>query len=36
VTTVPCQTLMLATKNLVLQYPPGTGMVLALFPLGIR
>jgi hypothetical protein len=32
VTTVPCHTLMPATKKKVLQYPPGTGMVLALFP----
>jgi hypothetical protein len=31
-TTAPCHTLMLATKKLVMQYPPGTGFVLALFP----
>jgi len=34
VTTVPCHTPMPATKKLVLQYPPGTGMALALFPQG--
>ena len=31
-TTAPCHTLMPATKKLVMQYPPGTGFVLALFP----
>jgi hypothetical protein len=36
VTTVPCHTLMPATKKKVLQYPPGTGMVLALFPRGYQ
>jgi hypothetical protein len=36
VTAVPCQTPMPATKKLVLQYPPGTGMVLALFPPGYQ
>ena len=36
VTTVPCHTLMPATKKKVLQYPPGTGMVLALFPQGYQ
>jgi hypothetical protein len=36
VTTVPCHTPMPATKKLVLQYPPGTGMVLALFPQGYQ
>jgi hypothetical protein len=35
-TTVPCHTPMPATKKLVLQYPPGTGMVLALFPPGYQ
>jgi hypothetical protein len=34
VTTVPCHTPMPATGKLVLQYPPGTGMLLALFPQG--
>ena len=36
VTTVPCHTPMPATGKLVLQYPPGTGMVLALFPQGYQ
>jgi hypothetical protein len=36
VTTVPCHTPMPATKKKVLQYPPGTGMVLALFPRGYQ
>jgi hypothetical protein len=31
-TTAPCHTLMPATEKLVIQYPPGTGFVLALFP----
>jgi hypothetical protein len=30
----PCHTPMLAANKLVIQYPPGTGMVLALFPQG--
>jgi len=30
----PCHTLMPATNKLVMQYPPGTGFVLALFPEG--
>jgi hypothetical protein len=30
----PCHTPMPASKKLVIQYPPGTGMVLALFPEG--
>jgi hypothetical protein len=30
----PCHTPIPATKKLVIQYPPGTGMVLALFPQG--
>ena len=32
----PCHTLMPATKKLVIQYPPGTGFVLALFPQGFQ
>ena len=36
VTALPCHTPMPATKKLVLQYPPGTGMVLALFPPGYQ
>jgi 4-amino-4-deoxy-L-arabinose transferase-like glycosyltransferase len=35
-TTAPCHTLMPATKKLVMQYPPGTGFVLALFPQGFQ
>jgi hypothetical protein len=34
VTTLPCHTPMPARGKIVLQYPPGTGMVLALFPQG--
>src|SRR5260221_13655195 len=34
--TAPCHTPMPATKKLVLQYPPGTGFVLALFPEGFQ
>lgn len=34
VTTLPCHTPMPARGKIVLQYPPGTGMVLALFPPG--
>jgi len=34
--TVPCHTLMPATNKLVIQYPPGTGFVLALFPSGFQ
>jgi hypothetical protein len=34
--TAPCHNLMPATKKLVLQYPPGTGFVLALFPQGFQ
>ena len=30
----PCHTPMPASKKLVIQYPPGTGMMLALFPQG--
>jgi hypothetical protein len=32
--TAPCHTPMPAAKKLVMQYPPGTGFVLALFPQG--
>src|SRR5882724_1938308 len=32
--TAPCHNLIPATKKLVIQYPPGTGFVLALFPEG--
>jgi hypothetical protein len=35
-TTTPCLNLMPATKKLVMQYPPGTGFVLALFPQGFQ
>jgi hypothetical protein len=34
--TFPCHTPMPASKKLVLQYPPGTGFVLALFPQGFQ
>jgi hypothetical protein len=34
--TAPCHTPMPATKKLVMQYPPGTGFVLALFPQGFQ
>ena len=34
--TAPCHNLMPATQKLVLQYPPGTGFVLALFPAGFQ
>jgi hypothetical protein len=34
--TAPCHTPMPATKKLVMQYPPGTGFVLALFPPGFQ
>ncbi len=34
--TAPCHTPMVATKKLVMQYPPGTGLVLALFPQGFQ
>ena len=34
--TAPCHTPMPATKKLVMQYPPGTGLVLALFPQGFQ
>ena len=32
----PCHTLMPATNKRVLQYPPGTGFVLAIFPAGFQ
>jgi hypothetical protein len=35
-TTAPCHTPMPTTKKLVIQYPPGTGFVLALFPQGFQ
>jgi hypothetical protein len=34
--TAPCHTPMPATNKLVMQYPPGTGMILALFPPGFQ
>ena len=34
--TAPCHTLMPATNRMVIQYPPGTGFVLALFPSGFQ
>jgi hypothetical protein len=33
---VPCHTTVPATKKTVIQYPPGTGFVLALFPEGFQ
>jgi hypothetical protein len=35
-TTAPCHTLMPETNKRVIQYPPGTGFVLALFPSGFQ
>jgi len=35
-TTAPCHIPMPTTKKLVMQYPPGTGFVLALFPPGFQ
>ena len=35
-TKAPCHNLMPATQKWVLQYPPGTGFVLALFPAGFQ
>ena len=35
-TKAPCHTPMPATKKLVMQYPPGTGFALALFPEGFQ
>jgi hypothetical protein len=34
--TAPCHNLMPATKKRVMQYPPGTGFILALFPSGFQ
>jgi hypothetical protein len=34
--TAPCHVRMPATQKLVLQYPPGTGFVLAIFPAGFQ
>ena len=34
--TAPCHTAMPAANRLVMQYPPGTGMILALFPPGFQ
>jgi hypothetical protein len=34
--TAPCHTPMVATKKLVMQYPPSTGFVMALFPQGFQ
>jgi hypothetical protein len=34
--TAPCHTPMPATNKFVMQYPPGTGMILALFPPGFQ
>lgn len=34
--TAPCHTPMPATNKVVIQYPPGTGFVLALFPAGFQ
>ena len=34
--TAPCHTFMPASDKLVLQYPPGTGFVLSLFPAGFQ
>jgi hypothetical protein len=34
--TAPCHNLMPATKKLVVQYPPGTGFLLSLFPQGFQ
>ena len=34
--TIPCHTWMPATGKRVMQYPPGTGFVLALFPPGFQ
>jgi hypothetical protein len=36
VTNAPCHTPMPATNKLVIQYPPGTGFMLALFPEGFQ
>jgi hypothetical protein len=34
--TAPCHNLMPATNKVVIQYPPGTGFILALFPSGFQ
>ena len=34
--TAPCHSLMPATQRRVMQYPPGTGFALALFPAGLQ
>ena len=34
--TAPCHTWMPATEKRVMQYPPGTGFILALFPQGLQ
>jgi len=34
--TIPCHTLMPVTNKRVIQYPPGTGFLLALFPQGFQ
>jgi hypothetical protein len=36
ISTAPCHTPMPAANKLVIQYPPGTGLVLALFPPGFQ
>jgi hypothetical protein len=36
VTTAPCHTRVPASNKLVLQYPPGTGFLLSLFPAGFQ
>ena len=36
ISTAPCHTHMPAANKLVIQYPPGTGLVLALFPSGFQ
>jgi hypothetical protein len=36
IATAPCHTPMPAANKLVMQYPPGTGLVLALFPPGFQ
>jgi hypothetical protein len=36
ISTAPCHTPMPAANKLVMQYPPGTGLVLALFPHGFQ
>jgi hypothetical protein len=36
ISTAPCHTQMPAANKLVIQYPPGTGLVLARFPPGFQ